>query len=259
MKFNNHILTEMNSRRNFLKKAALGSAAVMSIPEIVSAAMPKATVAKITLEKGNTVLIQGDSITDASRDREAMEANDSKALGRGYAFLAASQMLYTHPDKDLKIFNKGISGNKVYQLAERWDKDCLDLKPDVLSILIGVNDYWHMHNGKYDGTIETYRTDYRALLERTKKQLPNVKLIICEPFAVTGVKAVDASWFPAFIAYRTAAKEIAESFNAAFLPYQTIFDKAQKLAPGAYWTADGVHPSMAGAQLMAHAWLEMIR
>lgn len=257
---NKHIIHhEMNTRRNFLKKAAFGSAIAMGIPEIVSAALPKGSSGKITIEAGDTILFQGDSITDAGRDRDEMSSNNSKALGRGYAFLAASELMYKHPEKDLKLYNKGISGNKVFQLAERWEKDCLDLKPDVLSILIGVNDYWHMHNGNYDGTIDTYRNDFRGLLERTKKQLPNLKLIIAEPFAVTGIKAVDASWFPAFTAYRKAAKEIADQFGAAFLPYQSIFDKAQKLAPGVYWTSDGVHPSMAGAQLMAHAWLEMVK
>ena len=100
--------------------------------------------------------------------------------------LAAAALLEKYASLNLKIYNKGISGNKVFQLAERWDKDCLELKPDVLSILIGVNDIWHKLNGQYNGTVEIYRKDYIALLERTKKALPDVKLIICEPFAVTG-------------------------------------------------------------------------
>jgi len=81
------------------------------------------------------------------------------------------------------------------------------------------------------GTIETYRTDYRKLLERTKKALPKVKLIIMEPYAVKGVKAVDEKWYPAFNDYQRAAKEIALEFNAVFIPLQTIFDKAQESAP----------------------------
>lgn len=164
-----------------------------------------------------------------------------------------------HADKNLQIYNKGISGNKVYQLAERWDADCLDLKPDVLSILIGVNDFWHTLTNGYTGTVQKYRDDYKALLTRTKDKLPDVKLIIGEPFAVTGVRAVDDKWYPAFNDYRAAAREIAVSFGATFIPYQTIFDKAQKLAPGAYWTGDGVHPSIAGNALMAHAWQEAVK
>lgn len=248
-----------NTRRNFMKKVAFASTLSVSIPEIVSAAISRNAVGKITLEKGDVILFQGDSITDAGRNREEMSFNNAKALGSGYAFMASSQLLYKHPDKDLKIYNKGISGNKVYQLAERWDTDCFALKPNVLSILIGVNDYWHMRNGNYDGTIETYRNDLKSLLDRTKKQLPSVKLIIGEPFAVAGIKAVDNTWFPSFTEYQAAAKQLAESFGAAFIPYQSIFDKAQKSAPGVYWTYDGVHPSIAGAQLMAQSWLEMVK
>lgn len=246
-----------NSRRNFLKKAAMGSLIVAAIPEMVSAAMPPAK--KLTLSKGNVILFQGDSITDAGRNKEDNSPNSSRALGSGYAMLATAGLLKKYASLDLKIYNKGISGNKVYQLAERWDKDCLELKPDVLSILIGVNDIWHKLNGQYNGTPEIYRKDYIALLERTKKALPGIKLIICEPYAVKGVKAVDDKWYPEFYEYQKAAKEIATLFGAIFVPFQKIYDEAQKRAPGSYWTPDGVHASFAGAQLMAEAWLEAIK
>ena len=204
-------------------------------------------------------MFQGDSITDAGRKKDNDQPNNSAALGSGYAFLAASGLLLKNAEKDLKIYNKGISGNKVFQLADRWDADCLAIKPDVLSILVGVNDYWHTLSGNYKGTIQTYRQDYGNLLDRTKQQLPDVQLIIGEPFAVTGVKAVNDKWFPAFNEYRAVAREIADKYQAAFIPYQAIFDKAQKSAPGAYWTKDGVHPSVAGAQLMAEAWLQCVK
>ena len=84
-------------------------------------------------------------------------------------------------------------------------------------------------------------------------------MIIGEPFAVTGIKAVDEKWYPAFNDYRAAAREIAQSFGAVFIPYQAVFDKAQQTAPGVYWTHDGVHPTLAGARLMAHAWLEAVK
>lgn len=234
----------------------------LGMPQIVSAALakePALKAPKITLKKDAVVLFQGDSITDAGRKRSEMEPNNTSALGHGYAFLATAALLEQHADKNLKIYNKGISGNKVYQLAERWEADCLDLKPDVLSILIGVNDFWHKLNGNYNGTIQKYRDDYKALLTRTREKLPNVQLIIGEPFAVNGVKAVDDRWYPDFNEYRQAAREIATSFNAVFIPYQSVFDKAQKAAPGVYWTGDGVHPSIAGAALMAEAWKQAIR
>lgn len=245
-------------RRNFLKTASAGSAMALGLTSIVSSAEATAKPAKISLRKDDVVLFQGDSITDAGRNKDEKAFNNTRGLGNGYALLASSRLLNEHASKDLKIANRGISGNKVYQLAERWDQDCLQLKPAVLSILIGVNDFWHMLNGKYDGTIETYRKDYTALLERTKAALPDVKLIIGEPFAVTGTKAVDSSWFPRFDEYRAAAREIAGQFNAVFIPYQSIFEKAAKSAPAVYWTHDGVHPSLAGSQLMAEGWLRAI-
>lgn len=248
-----------SNRRSFLRNISLGSIAAVSIPGIVSAAVAAEKSRKVTLKKEGVVLFQGDSITDAGRKKDNDQPNNSAALGSGYAFLAASGLLLKNAEKDLKIYNKGISGNKVFQLADRWDADCLAIKPDVLSILVGVNDYWHTLSGNYKGTIQTYRQDYGNLLDRTKQQLPDVQLIIGEPFAVTGVKAVNDKWFPAFNEYRAVAREIADKYQAAFIPYQAIFDKAQKSAPGAYWTKDGVHPSVAGAQLMAEAWLQCVK
>ncbi len=248
------------SRRTFLKNTSLATAATLSIPQLISTAFATEKIKKrITLRKGDVILFQGDSITDAGRKKDEASSNNASALGSGYAMIAASELLYKYANKDLKIYNKGISGNKVYQLAERWEQDALALKPQVLSILIGVNDFWHKLLGRYEGTIKTYHDDYKALLDRTKQALPDVQLIIGEPFAVPGIKAVDEKWYPAFNEYRAAAREIADSFNAVFIPYQSIFDKAQKTAPGIYWTYDGVHPSLAGAHLMAHAWLETVK
>ncbi|MVN23102.1 lysophospholipase [Mucilaginibacter sp. HMF7410] len=252
-------MNHLTSRRNFIKAGSIAGVSALSITEIITTAFAEAKVGKISIGQNNTVLFQGDSITDAGRNKENMNPNNPSALGSGYAMIAGSELLFKYPEKNLKVYNKGISGNKVYQLAERWDADCLDLKPDVLSILIGVNDYWHKHDGKYNGTIEVYRKDYQALLERTKKALPNVKLIIAEPFAVPEVKAVDKTWYPEFPEYQKAARDMANQFDAAFIPYQSVFDKAVKSAPGSYWTPDGVHPTLAGAQLMAQAWMEVVK
>ncbi|MBV8251226.1 MAG: SGNH/GDSL hydrolase family protein [Chitinophaga sp.] len=248
-----------SNRRSFLRNVSLGSLAAISLPQIVAAATTGPKPAKIQLKKDDIILFQGDSITDVGRKRDAPGPNNGSALGGGYAFLAASEMLWQHPDKNLNIYNRGISGNKVYQLAERWDADCLDLKPNVLSILIGVNDYWHTLSGKYDGTSKVYRDDYDKLLDRTRQKYPDIQLILGEPFAIKGVKAVDDNWYPTFNEYRTAAKAMAEKYKATFIPYQAIFDKAIQSAPAAYWTGDGVHPSVAGARLMAQAWLECVK
>jgi lysophospholipase L1-like esterase len=245
-----------NGRRNFIKTTAAGSVMALGLSQIVSSAYGSAKAPKISLKKDDVILFQGDSITDAGRNREELSFN--RGLGNGYAMLATSKLLHDQPSKTLHIYNRGISGNKVYQLAERWDADCLALKPTVLSVLIGVNDFWHLLTGRYDGTIEKYRDDYKALLQRTKENLPGIKFIVGEPFAVNGVKAVDDQWFPRFNEYQKAAREIAEEFGAVLIPYQSIFDKASKVAPASYWTGDGVHTTLAGSQLMAEAWLRTV-
>ena len=248
------------SRRAFVKKIGLGSVMAVPIPGIVSAAYKGSENRKrISLHKDDVILFQGDSITDFHRKRSDTNFNSPAALGQGYVFNTAAQLLYDHPDKNLKIYNRGISGNKVFQLADRWDNDTLAIKPTVLSILVGVNDFWHTLVNGYKGTIKTYRDDYSALLEKTMQKLPGVKLIIGEPYAITGVKSVDDKWFPEFNEYRQAARDLAKQYGAVFIPYQAIYEKALKEAPGSYWTLDGVHPSLAGAGLMAHAWLEALK
>jgi lysophospholipase L1-like esterase len=235
---------------------AVSLAALGAVDELLAADTAQQTKSASPLVRpGDTILFQGDSITDAGRKRGIDEANSEPALGTGYAWLAAAQMLVDAPDAKLKIFNRGVSGNKVYQLAERWQADCLDLKPNVLSILIGVNDYWHKHKHNYEGTLEKYETDYRALIKQTKAELPEVRLIICEPF-VLKIGAVDDSWFPEFDGYRAAARRVADDARAVFVPFQSMFDAAIKVAPPATWTADGVHPAASGAALMAHWWLK---
>src|SRR5690625_4430452 len=239
------------NRRSFVKKATLGGLMSLCIPEIVSAALKEEDMTKRQrLRKDDVVLFQGDSITDFHRDRSDNDPNSPEAMGVGYAAHACTDLLFQYPENQLKIYNRGVSGNKVFQLADRWEDDCISLKPDVLSILVGVNDFWHTLVRDYKGTAETYRKDYRELLKRTKEKLPDVELIIGEPYAIPGVKSVDESWFPAFNEYQEAAREIAKEFNAVFIPYQKIYNKALKHAPGGYWTIDGVHPTMAGAGLM---------
>ncbi len=204
------------------------------------------------------ILFQGDSITDAGRNRSLYYANQAGGMGQGYVFLTVAKLLSQHPDATLKCYNRGISGNKVYQLANRWEDDCLQLKPDILSILIGVNDYWHYLNGKYQGTVKTYEEDFDQLLNRTRESLPNVKLIIGEPFGVKGGTAISKSWYPAFNDYRYAAEQVARKHQAAFIRYQDLYDDALKHATAKYWCPDGVHPSMPGSQIMANALGQVI-
>ncbi len=245
----------MNNRRTFIKNAALLPAALAG-----NAALAHPSAMRADVPDQLTVLFQGDSITDAGRKRDRTEANDYGNMGVGYALLASAMLVGNYPGTDLTYYNRGISGNKVYQLDERWQEDALSVDPDVVSILIGVNDFWHMLNGKYDGTVEVYRNDFRALLNRTREALPEVKFIICEPFIVRGGSAVESErWESEFPAYRDAAREIADEFDAAWVPFQQVFDEALEAAPAEHWSHDGVHPSLAGSYIMAEAWMKAFR
>lgn len=250
---------QSNGRRNFLKKISLAGAITISIPEIVSAALATEKGTKISLHSNDVLLFQGDSITDAKRNRKELLFNNAQAMGAGYAFLAASELLCKHPAKNLKIYNRGVGGDKVYQLAARWDADCMQIKPNVLSVHVGVNDHWHVKSKGYTGTIKTYKDDFNALIYKTLQSNPDLRLIIGEPFGVSGIKGNYEVWDPAFSEFRVAAKEIADRYKAAFIPYQQVYNTAIKYAPGEYWTWDGVHPTMAGAQLMAQAWLAAVK
>jgi lysophospholipase L1-like esterase len=169
------------------------------------------------------------SITDAGRDKKISEPNNFKALGRGYAQLIGYHLLSKYPDKNLKVYNRGISGHKVPDLDARWDSDCIQLKPDILSIMIGVNDYWHTvaFGSKYKGTVESYETGFNALLKRTKEALPDTQIVICEPFVARAADhSTRADWFPEFAHRQAKAKAAAASIGALYVEFQQMFDAA---------------------------------
>src|SRR5881397_2560668 len=184
-------MTDHVTRRDFVTAAsALAGAALL--PAATTAGRAPAGAAD-----GTVVLFQGDSITDAGRDRGLADPNSAGALGSGYPLLVASAALAAHPDRGLRFYNRGISGNKVPDLAARWAADTVALAPDVLSILIGVNDFWHKLSSGYTGNVEDYEHQYTALLDDTRRALPRTRLIVLEPF-VLRCGAVDDRWFPEF-------------------------------------------------------------
>lgn len=236
------------SRRSLLRGA--GSLGALGVLE-TTAPSARSTEQSGPLKKRSIILFQGDSITDAGREKKIPDANHSKALGNGYAALAAGVLLGSHPDLELKIYNRGISGNKVPDLEARWQADAIDLKPDVLSILIGVNDLWHtLAFGKtYKGTIQDYETGYRRLLERTLKEIPGVRIVVCEPFTTR-----TSDDFKPLAQYRAVARKLAEEMKLTFVPFQSAFDSAIKAAPAEFWLWDGVHPTPSGHALMLQTW-----
>ncbi len=200
------------------------------------------------------IVFQGDSITDAGRDRSAEGANDPAAMGMGYALLAMCRWLAERPRPNARFYNRGISGNKVLDLSHRWQEDCLELQPRVVSILVGINDLWHKLDGAFDGSPHDYERDYEALLDRTRGALPEARLVVGEPFVLkTGV--VDERWFPEFEERRAIAEDLAKRHGATWVPFHQTFLRAVAVGTDpAHWAEDGVHPTPAGHYLMADAW-----
>lgn len=243
------------SRRTLLRSAMLAGGTCALVPAMTTAAAQE--VAAPPLNVGDVILFQGDSITDAGRNKESADANNVDALGNGYALMIASRMLGVHAALKLQCYNRGISGNKVPDLDARWQADAIELKPNVLSILIGVNDIWHKLGGRYDGTVEDYEEGFAALLAKTIQAVPGMKLVVCEPF-VLRCGAVTDEWFPEFDERRAAARRVADLAGAIWVPFQSMFDEAvSDETPPEYWAGDGVHPTMAGHALMAKTWLEV--
>ena len=202
------------------------------------------------------IVLFGDSITDANRYREADHCGNS--YGVGYPCFIASELLSQEPDK-YEIFNRGISGNRIVDLYARIKCDVWNLQPDVLSILIGVNDVWHE---LYGNGVELERWDkmYRMLIEDTLERFPNLKIIICEPFVLDGTATHEH--FEKFLEvhmYAKAAKQIAEDYNLHFLPLQEMIEQqSQRLSPENV-LGDGVHPTIGGAKLIADEWMKLFK
>lgn len=207
---------------------------------------------------GPIVLFQGDSITDCGRDRTLTGPNIAAALGSGYPLLVASTLLAAQPRQGLRFYNRGVSGNKVPDLEARWESDAMALEPNVVSILIGVNDYWHTLTAGYQGTVAEYESQYDRLLARTRQARSNASLVVLEPFVLrTG--AVTDRWFPEFDYRRAAARRVAEGVGALFIPLQAMFDGLTASSPPAYWSVDGVHPTPAGHGAIAKAWMDAVQ
>lgn len=236
------------SRRNALK--GMGALGMLGALGSTGAAAPD-QVSKIKLKEGAVVVLQGDSITDAGRDKTIEGPNKVKALGKGYAAMVAGGLLGQYSDLELQVYNRGISGNKIPDLAARWQKDVIDLKPDVLSILVGVNDLWHQFafGNKYKATVQDYEDGYRALIDKTQSEVPGVQIVICEAFTTR-----TSEHFKSLDEYALVCKKLAAEYNLPFVPFDSVFENATSSAPANFWLGDGIHPSIPGHALMADAW-----
>lgn len=203
-----------------------------------------------------TILFQGDSITDAGRAREY-----DCYPGYGYPTLIKGQLGYENPGEYV-FYNRGVSGNRVLDLYSRIVCDILNIKPDYMSILIGVNDVWHGFSGNGTG-LKRYEKVYTDMLSDIKEELPNVKIMILGPFVLKGTGTVSEEEPSYWETMQTgvyqmaeAAKRIAEKFSLPFVDLQAKFDEACKKAPENYWTIDGVHPTSMGHEIIKRAWID---
>lgn len=201
------------------------------------------------------ILFQGDSITDCGRSRE----NDAD-MGLGYATAVSARLGFDEPGK-YEFVNKGISGNRVTDLYARIKMDIINLKPDYMSILIGVNDVWHELNVQNGVAADKYEKIYDMLISEVLEALPDLKIMILEPFVIKG-EATAPEWdtFSSEVAKRAAAaKRIAEKYNLTFIPLQCKFDEAVAKQSEPYWTKEGVHPTAAGHEIITREWLNAFK
>lgn len=204
------------------------------------------------------ILFQGDSITDCGRARD-----NNTHVGTGYAVLVKSQLGFENPG-EYEFYNKGISGNRIVDLYARIKADIINLSPDYISILIGVNDVWHEFFGHNGVDADKYEKIYCMLIEEIKEALPDVKIMIMEPFCLQVTATNDAeegtnkwSMIDAEVRKRAAkSKKVAEKYNLVFVELQNLFDKATEIKEGRYWLADGVHPTAIGHELIKREWMK---
>lgn len=203
------------------------------------------------------ILFQGDSITDAGRSRDI---NRDDLVGIGYPNLVMASLGLENPG-EYDFVNRGISGDRVVDLYARIKKDILNIRPDVMSILIGVNDVWHEIVDSNGVDAEKYYKVYSMLIEEIKKELPDIKIMILEPFVLKAA-ATTEEWntFLSETQKRAQmAKKVAEEFELAFVPLQDGFDKLTEKAPADYWLRDGVHPTAMGHEYIKAEWIRAFK
>ncbi len=203
------------------------------------------------------IVFLGDSITDAGRYREWDD--NIASYGNGYVRTIAGELLTDNPGK-YEIINRGISGNRSVDCYARIKGDVWNLKPDVVNLFFGVNDTWvELINGN-GVSIDRFEKMYRMIIEETRKALPNVKLIMCEPYVLKGVETKD-KWeeFLKVKEYAKVAKKLATEYDIPFVELQESLEKASPLYPEKLCIADGVHPQIVGATLIGRAWIKVFK
>lgn len=199
-----------------------------------------------------TILFQGDSITDAERNRE-----DDCHLGQGYAMMAASYFSALYPQMEVQFINKGISGNRTIDLLARIDEDCIALEPDIINILIGINDCWRRFDSNDPTTTEQFMSNYRGILEKIK-QSTDATIILYEPFMLHSSEE-RKTWRQDLDPKINVVRELAREFKTHLIPLDGIFQQVSAYKEPKFWAEDGVHPTDAGHALIANELLKLIK
>ncbi|MGD0645182.1 MAG: SGNH/GDSL hydrolase family protein [Candidatus Bathyarchaeia archaeon] len=196
-----------------------------------------------------TVLFQGDSITEASR-YYTLDDN----LGTGYVMMAANWFSAEYPEKKIRFLNRGVAGDKIRDMKNRWKKDCLNLEPDVVSILIGINDTVGGHFWKSPTSTKSFEEDYRTLLEQTHDIL-GAKIVLLTPFMVYLTKR--QLIYKIILKQKIdVVKKMSKEFETHLVPLDKIFEAATRKGEPIHWSADGIHPTAMGHSLIAQSWLK---
>lgn len=252
-------MNQKTSRRFFLRASALLGITAAMKPQRLLADADEIKNPVLSDRQEFVILFQGDSITDGNRGRNS---DPNHIMGHGYAFSVASRVGADFPVSKLKFYNRGISGNKVSDLKKRWQTDTLDLKPDVLSILVGINDASNFINDttSLEENYQNFESNYRDIMKQSRQQNPEVLFVIGLPF-VYPLSRVKEKWE----AYKTTLAELtfrirklAKEFNAVVVDYPSVFDNASQRASIEYWIWDGVHPTVPGHELMAREWIKQV-
>ncbi|MEO1999058.1 MAG: SGNH/GDSL hydrolase family protein [Planctomycetaceae bacterium] len=252
-------------RRTFLRNTAVGAGAATVNAAVETRAAnrrPEAVAGydyqKPSLPKRSRLLFLGDSITDMKWGRNQRDRNHY--LGHSYVYLIASRLGVDMPEAELEFFNRGVSGNKVGDLKLRWQKDAIDMKPDLLSILIGVNDV--SRSGGKDVPLDRWETDYRFLLDRSRQANPGLRLVLLDPFVLRSGRLSDEQpwtrWRDQIDRLRASVARLASDYAAVHINTQDIFNAAAATARPQHWIWDGVHPLPQGHELIARNWLQQV-
>jgi acyl-CoA thioesterase-1 len=208
---------------------------------------------KELFKKGQIVLFQGDSITDCGRDRE-----DITSLSNGYPGAIANMYNLLFPGNDVTFINKGISGNRVVDLLGRYERDFKNIKPDFISILIGINDTWRRYDNNDPTSTEQYEQGYKELLQKIKSDFPNCYIMIIEPFLLNSLPD-RASWREDLDPKIQVARKLAKEYADFYLPLDGIFAKVEVERYTCNQIAeDGVHPSAIGHAIIAEEYIKAI-